>query len=184
MTVDAPPRRLEDTPLGPAAGGLYRHQSALTGLAAGVVVGFLGWAAAHELVQAGSWGTDRVVAVTMVGWIVGFTLGVGAGNAPLQWVVGRRPTAEDHLYWAGVGQGRARYWKYCTDHKVVGIQYLVLTMVLFGIANLAILLVVMAVKRYAFTSVWCAYAAVASIVILAYFWKSSLDRPFSYAERM
>jgi len=135
VTVDAPPRRLEDTPLGPAAGGLYRHQSALTGLAAGVVVGFLGWAAAHELVQAGSWGTDRVVAVTMVGWIVGFTLGVGAGNAPLQWVVGRRPTAEDHLYWAGVGQGRARYWKYCTDHKVVGIQYLVLTMVLFGIGG-------------------------------------------------
>jgi hypothetical protein len=34
-------------------------------------------------------------------------------------------------------------------------------MVLFGAANLAILLVVMEVKRYAFTSLWCAYAAVA-----------------------
>ena len=55
-------------------------------------------------------------------------------------------------------------------------------MVIFGAANLAILLVVMAVKRYAFTSLWCAYAAVASLIILAYFWKSRLHRPFKYAE--
>jgi len=54
-------------------------------------------------------------------------------------------------------------------------------MVLFGIANLTILLAVMAVKRYAFTSVWCAYAAVASLIILTYFWKSSAHRPFLYA---
>src|ERR1700722_6723186 len=40
------------------------------------------------------------------------------------------------------------------------------SMVMFGAANLAILLVVMEVKRYAFTSVWCAYAAVASLIIV------------------
>jgi hypothetical protein len=57
-------------------------------------------------------------------------------------------------------------------------------MVWFGAANLTILLVVMAVKRYAFTSVWCAYAAVASVIVLAYFWKSKLRRPFDYAEAM
>jgi membrane-bound metal-dependent hydrolase YbcI (DUF457 family) len=57
-------------------------------------------------------------------------------------------------------------------------------MVIFGAANLAILLVVMAFKRYAFTSLWCAYAAVASVIILWYFWKSSGDRPFAYAETM
>ena len=49
-------------------------------------------------------------------------------------------------------------------------------MVIFGAANLIILLAVMAVKRYAFTSLWCAYAAVASVIILAYFWKSRLTR--------
>ncbi len=53
-------------------------------------------------------------------------------------------------------------------------------MVTFGGANLFILLVVMAVKRYAFTSLWCAYAAVASVIILAYFWRSQVDRPFKY----
>jgi hypothetical protein len=36
------------------------------------------------------------------------------------------------------------------------------------------------VKRYAFTSLWCAYAAVASVIILAYFWKSAGIRPFQY----
>jgi hypothetical protein len=41
----------------------------------------------------------------------------------------------------------------------------------------------MGVTRYAFTSLWCAYAAVASAMILAYFWTSSEDRPFSYKTR-
>jgi hypothetical protein len=53
-------------------------------------------------------------------------------------------------------------------------------MVIFGAANLAILLAVMAVKRYAFTSLWCAYAAAASVIILAYFWRSRWTRPFQY----
>src|SRR5580658_10966642 len=57
-------------------------------------------------------------------------------------------------------------------------------MVIFGAANFVILLTVMAVKRYAFTSLWCAYAAVASVIILAYFWRSSLQRPFRYGEAM
>jgi hypothetical protein len=55
-------------------------------------------------------------------------------------------------------------------------------MVVFGAVNLVILLVVMAVKRYAFTSLWCAYAAVASVIILAYFWRSRLRRPFPYGD--
>ncbi len=55
-------------------------------------------------------------------------------------------------------------------------------MVIFGVANLAILLVVMAIKRYAFTSLWCAYAAIASVIILAYFWNSTKHRPLRYTE--
>jgi hypothetical protein len=80
-----------------------------------------------------------------------------------------------------------------TYHTAVAILYVIATcgslffsrvrdMVLFGAANLIILLVVMAVKRYAFTSLWCAYAAVASVIILAYFWRSQGDRPLRYAE--
>ena len=78
-----------------------------------------------------------------------------------------------------------------TNNTTLAILYVIATcgslffskvkdMVLFGAANLTILLAVMAVKRYAFTSLWCAYAAVASIIILAYFWKSAGIRPFKY----
>jgi len=80
-----------------------------------------------------------------------------------------------------------------TNNTVLGVLYVIATcgslffskvrdMVVFGAANRVILLTVMAVKRYAFTSLWCAYAAVASVIILAYFWRSKLTRPFPYAE--
>src|SRR5215469_3805131 len=82
-----------------------------------------------------------------------------------------------------------------TNNTVLAVLYVIATcgslffskvrdMVVFGAANLVILLTVMAVKRYAFTSVWCAYAAVASVIILAYFWRSRLVRPFPYAEAL
>ena len=82
-----------------------------------------------------------------------------------------------------------------TNNTILAVLYVVATcgslffsrvkdMVIFGAANLAILLVVMAVKRYAFTSLWCAYAAIASVIILAYFWKSRRHRPFPYAEAL
>ena len=78
-----------------------------------------------------------------------------------------------------------------TNNEAVAVVYVIATcgslfvskirdMIIFGAANLVILLIVMAVKRYAFTSLWCAYAAVASVIILAYFWKSSRHRPFRY----
>jgi hypothetical protein len=85
------------------------------------------------------------------------------------------------------------YVNYATNRTWVAVLYVIATcgslffskvktMVIFGWANLAILLGVMAAKRYAFTSLWCAYAAVASLIILAYFWKSRFHRPFKYVE--
>ncbi len=83
------------------------------------------------------------------------------------------------------------YINQATNNIFVAIVYVIATcgsllfskirdMVIFGLANMAILLVVMAFKRYAFTSLWCAYAAIASLIILAYFWKSTKIRPFKY----
>jgi hypothetical protein len=83
------------------------------------------------------------------------------------------------------------YTNPATNNMAVAVLYVIATcgslffskvkdMVIFGAANLIILLAVMAVKRYAFTSLWCAYAAVASVIILAYFWKSIKLRPFKY----
>jgi len=87
------------------------------------------------------------------------------------------------------------YIKAATNHTTLAVLYVISTcgslffskvraMVIFGAANLAILLIVMAVRRYAFTSVWCAYAAVASLIILVYFWTSGKARPFQYAGQL
>jgi hypothetical protein len=84
------------------------------------------------------------------------------------------------------------YINQATNNLAVAILYVIATcgslffskirmMVVFGMANLALVLIVMAIKRYAFTSVWCAYAAVASVIILGYFWTSHEQRPFRYA---
>ena len=83
------------------------------------------------------------------------------------------------------------YINHATNNIAVAVLYVIATcgslffskirmMVVFGGANLAILLIVDAIKRYAFTSVWCAYAAFASVIILVYFWRSSRLRPFLY----
>jgi hypothetical protein len=72
------------------------------------------------------------------------------------------------------------YINQATNNTAVAVLYVIATcgslffskvrpMIVFGAVNLAILLIVMEVKRYAFTSVWCAYAAVASLIILGYF---------------
>jgi len=87
------------------------------------------------------------------------------------------------------------YINQATNNTAVAILYVIATcgslffskikdMIVFGAANLTILLVVMAVKRYAFTSLWCAYAAAASVVILVYFWQSKRNRPLRYADAM
>ena len=91
-----------------------------------------------------------------------------------------------------VRQNSIVYINQATNNTTVAVLYVIATcgslffskirmMVVFGLANVAILLVVLAVKRYAFTSLWCAYAAAASAIILVYFWRSHRERPFLYA---
>jgi len=48
-------------------------------------------------------------------------------------------------------------------------------------ANLIGLIVVSMVKRYAFTSVWCAYAAAVSVIIYFFFRHSRVTRPTRFA---
>lgn len=112
-------------------------------------------------------------------------LGVATGLYIL-WGLAAYPT---QIY---IRQNSIVYINQATNHTSVAILYLIATcgslffskvraMVILGTANLAILLAVTAVKRYAFTSVWCAYAAIASVIVLVYFWTSSEERPLLYA---
>jgi hypothetical protein len=112
-------------------------------------------------------------------------IGVATGLYVL-WALTAYPTA---IY---VRENSIVYMNQATNNMAVAVLYVIATcgslffskvraMVVFGVANLAILLIVDAIKRYAFTSVWCAYAAVASVIILVYFWRSSKLRPLLYS---
>jgi hypothetical protein len=111
---------------------------------------------------------------------------IGAGTALyMLWALAAYPT---QIY---IQQNSIVYINPATNNTALAVLYVIATcgslffsrvrdMVLFGSANLIILLMVMAFKRYAFTSLWCAYAAVASVIILAYFWKTKGQRPLHY----
>lgn len=60
-----------------------------------------------------------------------------------------------------------------------GFRYLVI----FGIANLIGLMVVAIVMSYAFTSVWCAYAAVTSVIVYFHFRRRRKMPPVQYPVR-
>ena len=114
-------------------GGLARRQNFLTAMIGGVVFAWLGWFLSHHFLDSTSRNYNDLVTTSLaIGWIFGFWLGIGALNGPGRWLIGADHTRADDLYYAGENQGRARYWKYCTDHKVVGIQYIVMTAVLLG----------------------------------------------------
>ncbi|WP_051670659.1 DUF6629 family protein [Bryobacter aggregatus] len=72
------------------------------------------------------------------------------------------------------------YFNPITNTNTVAVLYVIATcgalffsgfdgLVVLGIANLIGLLVVMVIARYAFTSIWCAYAAVVSVLIYFHF---------------
>lgn len=84
------------------------------------------------------------------------------------------------------------YLNVITNTTLVAMLYVVATcgslffsgfrkLAMLGWFNLAGLLVVMVVKRYAFTSVWCAYAAVVSVVIYFFFQRSRTRRQARFA---
>ncbi len=119
----------------PTGGGVMRRLNLLTAIAGGVLFAFVGWYISHRIMQLGDFGSDRVVTITLACWALGFMLGIGAFAAPIRWLLGHDQAHEDEMFLAGKDQGVGRYFRFTTDHKVVGIQYLVVTMVLFAVGG-------------------------------------------------
>ena len=65
--------------------------------------------------------------------VTGFMIGMGFGNYPIRRMLGHPPTLAEH---ESEGEGVARYFRLCTDHKVVGLQYVVGIGVFFFIGGL------------------------------------------------
>jgi cytochrome c oxidase subunit 1 len=106
----------------------------------GIVLGVVGAAASGVLVNRLTSAldpesvvvSDAVVAAVFTGWVLFFFIGIGAFNGIFKWAFSRRePTPAEELQLAGKDQGLWRYFRFTTDHKVVGMQYLATVFVLF-----------------------------------------------------
>jgi cytochrome c oxidase subunit 1 len=65
--------------------------------------------------------------------VIGFLVGLGFLNYPVRRMLGHPPTLAEH---EAEGEGVGRYFRLCTDHKVVGIQYLVAVIFFFFVAGM------------------------------------------------
>src|SRR3989442_6720429 len=75
---------------------------------------------------------DAVAAAVYTAWVLFFFIGIGAFNGVIKWAFARRePTPAEEPQLAGKDQGLWRYFRFTTDHKVVGMQYLATVLVLF-----------------------------------------------------
>lgn len=124
------------TPSATTGGGLMRRLNLGTAVLGAVIVGGGGWMIAHHLLQTDDpSSSNQVTIVTMALAAIGFMVGIGAFNGPISWLLGRDATHDDEMFLAGKDQGIGRYFRFTTDHKVVGIQYLVVTMTLLGVGG-------------------------------------------------
>ena len=123
------------TPVGavPAGGGFHRRLNFFTALISGGLFAFIAWALSHHFLNSDGRGfSDQVTVLASIGWVLGFELGIGALTPIGRWIIGKDQVHDDELYLAGKNMGVRRHWKYCTDHKVVGVQYIVVTAILLG----------------------------------------------------
>ena len=84
---------------------------------------------------------DKITLLSMTAWFVGFMFGIGALIGPARWIMGKDLSRDEAMFYAGENMGIKRYFRYTTDHKVVGIQYLVITMVIFGIGGIMAMMI-------------------------------------------
>ncbi len=99
----------------------------LLGALIGFVVGMLGvmtvrWASGHQ-----GWNFDQVLIISYIPALCGWLLGVGLWSRLAKEWLGMETSPD--------AKGVARYFGFTTDHKVIGIQYMITFMLLFLLAG-------------------------------------------------
>ncbi len=126
---------------------LIERLNIFTAFALGIIGAILFWYLGKAILPANTEGSyiktnqDQYVLLSMIGWFFGFMIGIGALIGPFRWLLGRDLNHDEHMFYAGKDQGIKRYFRYTTDHKVVGIQYLVLTMIIFFVGGVLAMLI-------------------------------------------
>jgi cytochrome c oxidase subunit 1 len=116
------------------------------GLARGVLGGVVGFAVgALPVVAAAQLGADlkpgHVLALGYIGAQLGWLLGLGALRFWTGWALGRADDPADQAAAHGRAGDWTRYFRFTTDHKVIGLQYLITSFVLFLTAGLLAMLI-------------------------------------------
>ncbi|HVB72764.1 MAG TPA: cbb3-type cytochrome c oxidase subunit I [Ktedonobacteraceae bacterium] len=105
----------------------------------GIVLGIIGAVVFGVIVNAITQGNnqDATVVSVYIGWVLLFFVGIGAFNGVWRWGFARgEATPAEELELAGKDQGLWRYFRYTTDHKVVGMQYLATTLIFFFLGSM------------------------------------------------
>ncbi len=120
MAVARRPRRLS-------------HTLAQWGLLLGIIGAFVGFIAGAQIgehlvaADANSNNSNAALIIGYLGSAIGFLAGMGFLNYPISRLLGlRRPTPEDEAFLYGEEGGWQRYFRLNVDHKVIGVQYLVI----------------------------------------------------------
>jgi len=114
----------------------------LTAVLLGVGGYYLGWFIGHQIsgpsfnYESATDENDVALLLAYFFGVVGFLIGLGFANYPLSRLLGR-PASLREKEQEGIG----RYFGLCTDHKVVGLQYLVGIGVFFFIGGLNAMLI-------------------------------------------
>ena len=130
-------------------GGIMRRLNFGTGLIGGIGLAAIAAIVTNAFIPSGTASPVNFAPIApqlvylagLLGWVIGFMAGMGAFVGPIRWLLGRDITHADAEYMAGKDQGKARYWKFTTDHKVVGVQYLIMTMIVLGFGGLLAMLI-------------------------------------------
>ncbi len=131
--------------LTPPARPLWRRLigfNLLTAVALGVGGYYLGWFIGHQIKAPSLAYQEKIdendVALLLAYFfgVVGFLIGLGFANYPVSRLLGRPASLREKEQ-----QGIGRYFGLCTDHKVVGIQYLVGIGLFFFIGGLNAMLI-------------------------------------------
>jgi cytochrome c oxidase subunit I len=114
----------------------------LTGILFGIVGYYVGWFLGHHITGASvdyfgdiDQNDISVVLGYLIG-VIGFLIGLGFGAYPWARIRGYPPSLREKET-----QGASRYFGLCTDHKVVGIQYLIGIGLFFFIGGLNAMLI-------------------------------------------
>jgi cytochrome c oxidase subunit 1 len=101
----------------------------------GAVIGFAVGGGLVAVVLHGEPG--QILALGYLLALLGFLLGIGAFRFWLTWAAGREVDVADEHAAHGRAGDWTRYFRFTTDHKVIGVQYLVTAFVLFLTAGIA-----------------------------------------------